>query len=112
MNKLILAILVILAAASDAGAQMRGMGRIQGTVTDMDGAPLSGVSISAKNSDASASITSKSDDKGVWYVAGLARGDWQVEFDKAGYDKRHAKVVLPVELARAPPIVITMKKAS
>jgi hypothetical protein len=112
MNRLILATLVSLAAVSSADAQLRGMGRIEGTVTAPDGTPLPGVTISAKWEGSKASINSTSDDKGVWHVAGMAKGDWDVDFEKAGYELRHAKVILPVELARVPPIVITMKKAS
>jgi DNA-binding MurR/RpiR family transcriptional regulator len=73
---------------------------------------LPGVVVSARTEGSKASINSTSDDKGVWVVAGMAKGDWQVDFDKSGYEQRHAKVILPVELAKVPVIAITMKKAS
>jgi len=113
MKKLLLATLVVFAAASNADAQLlRGMGQIQGTVADESGTPLAGVVITAKLPGFAGGIDAKSDDKGAWKVAGMARGDWQVDFDKAGYAQRRAKVVLPVELAKVPTIVVTMKRAS
>jgi hypothetical protein len=112
MKHLILATLVLVAAAAHADAQFRGMGRIEGTVADGTGVPLRGVVVTASLPGSGGTITSTSNDKGLWYIGGMARGDWQVNFDKAGYEQRHAKVVLPVELARVPPIAITLKKAS
>lgn len=97
---------------SAAFAQLRGMGRIQGTVTDESGAPLGGVMITAKLPGTSGSIEAKSDDKGTWAVGGLGKGEWEVDFDKPGYGGRHARVILPVELARVPAIAVTMKKGS
>jgi hypothetical protein len=103
---------VSLLVASAAFAQFRGMGRIGGTVVDDGGSPLSGVVITAKLPGTTGVIDSKSDDKGAWFVGGMGKGDWEVTFEKAGFAPRHAKVVLPVELARVPPIAVTMKKGS
>jgi len=96
----------------DVGAQMRGLGRIAGKVTDEAGAPLGGVSIRAKLAGYSGEIESTSDDSGAWAVSGLARGEWDVSFEKPGYVPRRAKVTLPVELARVPPVNIALRKAS
>jgi hypothetical protein len=112
MKKLILAALVVVAATSSADAQIRGMGRIQGTVVDEGGAPLSDVVITAKLSGRVGDIGSKSDQKGVWTVGGMARGEWLVDFDKAGYTQRHAKINLEVEIARVPAIAVMMKKGT
>jgi hypothetical protein len=112
MKKLILAALVVAAAASSADAQIRGMGRIRGTVVDEGGSPLSDVVVTAKLSGRTGDIGAKSDNKGVWTVGGMARGEWQVDFEKAGYTDRHAKVTLEVEIARVPAIAVTMKKGA
>src|SRR5262245_21342514 len=109
MKRLMALAAFALALASNAGAQMRGMGRISGTVNDETGAPVAGVAIKAKLPGSSGALDSKSDDKGAWYVGGMGKGEWDVEFDKPGYGQRRAKVILPVELARVPPIVITLK---
>jgi hypothetical protein len=95
-----------------ADAQMRGMGRFGGTVTDESGAPLPGVTVKAVMAGGTAPITAASDDKGAWAVGGVGKGEWEVVFEKAGFAPRKAKVTLPVELARVPPIAMAMKKAS
>jgi len=93
-------------------AQMRGLGRVGGTVTDASGAPIAEVNISATLNGSSGTIESKSDEKGAWAVAGMGKGEWDVVFEKPGYAPRKAKVSLAVELARVPAIAVAMKKAS
>ena len=99
-------------ASSDATAQLRGLGRFGGKCTDEGGAPLGGVAIRATLVGNGGDIDSSSDETGVWAVNGLAKGEWDVTFEKTGYLPRRAKITLPVELARVPPIVIALKKAS
>ena len=91
-------------------AQMRGLGRISGTVSDTGGAPIGGVNISATMAGSSGAIEGSSDDKGGWAVAGMSKGEWHVSFQKAGYEPKAAKVVLEAELARTAPIAIALKK--
>ena len=95
-----------------ADAQMRGMGRFAGTVTDEGGAPLPGVTVKAVMSGGTASIEVASDDKGAWAIGGVGKGEWDVMFEKSGFATRKAKVTLPVELARVPLIAMALKKAS
>jgi hypothetical protein len=45
-------------------------------------------------------------------VAGVAKGEWHLTFQIAGYVPVGAKVMLPAELARVAPISITLKKVS
>jgi hypothetical protein len=94
------------------GAQMRGMGRITGTVTDGSGAPLADVKITARMAGFSGVIDATSDDHGTWALGGIARGEWDVVFEKSGYAPTRAKVTLQAELSRIPPIAITLRKAS
>jgi hypothetical protein len=91
-------------------AQMRGLGRIGGTVTDASGAPIAEVNISASVSGSAGAIESKSDEKGAWSVAGMGKGEWHVTFQKAGYEPKAAKVMLEAELARVSPIAVALKK--
>jgi hypothetical protein len=111
--KRVLAVLVVLGlVGGTAYAQLHGMGRINGTCTEEGGGPLEGVTIKATLPGSSGSIDGTSDKKGEWILGGMARGEWDVTFEKAGYAPRKAKVSLSVELARMPPIAVTMKKAS
>lgn len=93
-------------------AQFRGLGRITGTVSEEGGAPLGNVSIRATLSGEEGVIEERSDDKGTWSVAGVAKGEWHLTFQIAGYVPVGARVVLPAELARVAPISITLKKVS
>ena len=92
--------------------QARGAGRVTGTIRDESGSPLPGVAISATLKGSKTEITAASDDKGLWAVYGLGRGEWHVEFFKTGYAPQAAKVNLEDELARVPPIAIHLKKGA
>ena len=93
-------------------AQLRGMGRVGGVVTDDRGAPLPGVSVKASVQGAGGAIDSTSDAKGEWTVSGMAKGQWHIEFVKPGHQPTAAKVILEAEITRVPPIAISLKKAS
>ena len=93
-------------------AQFRGLGRITGTVSEEGGGPMSNVTIRATLTGEEGVIEEKSDEKGTWAVAGVAKGEWHLTFQIAGYVPVGAKVTLPAELARVAPISITLKKVS
>lgn len=95
-------------AASVASAQVKGMGRLNGKVTDAGGAPVDGVSI--KLHQGTDVIEATTNAKGDWVLAGVARGNWLVTFEKDGFPTKNVKVVVEKELLRTEPIKITMKK--
>ena len=101
---------IMLLVPTNSVAQFRGLGRITGTVTSDGGSPLKGVNVRAKMEGSEGVIESTSDDKGSWLVAGMAKGEWHVTFQTAGYTPIGAKVILTAELARVPPIAIVLKK--
>ena len=107
---LIAALLMVIPTVSS--AQFRGLGRITGTVNGEDGAPLGNVSVRATLTGEEGIIEEKSDEKGAWAVAGVAKGEWHLTFQIAGYVPVGAKVTLPAELSRIAPIAITLKKVS
>jgi hypothetical protein len=111
MKRVLMAVLLLVVTVSvPAYAQLHGMGRIQGTVTEDGGGPLADVSVKATLPGSTGSIDAKTNAKGEWIVGGMARGEWDVVFEKDGYAPRRAKVSLSVELARMPAITVTMKK--
>jgi hypothetical protein len=112
MKGLLFAVIAALSFTTVASAQLRGMGRVAGSVVDDSGGALPGVSVTATLEGRVGSITASSDDKGAWAIGGITKGDWDVVFEKSGYGSGRAKIHLPVELARVPPITVTMKKAS
>ena len=93
-------------------AQLRGLGRIGGTVTDDGGAPLKDVNIRATLQGENGVVESTTDQKGAFSVGGLAKGEWHVVFQVAGYVPTAVKVTLSAELARVPPISVVLKKVS
>jgi hypothetical protein len=112
MKRVLLAIAVlVLGLGAIADAQLRGFGRIQGTVVDENGTPLTAVVVKATLPGSNGSIDSASDKKGEWSIGGMARGEWDVTFEKPGYAPRRAKVSLVIELTRIPPIAVSMKKS-
>lgn len=112
MKRVLLAAMVLaIGLASTAYAQLHGMGRIQGSVSDEAGAPITDVTVKATLSGSTGSIDATSNAKGEWIIGGMGKGEWDVTFEKAGYAPRKAKVNLTVELARIPPIPVTMKKS-
>lgn len=110
MKKVVMAVVVMLGLASAAHAQLHGLGRIQGSVVDEAGAPLLDVTIKATLPGSSGNLEGTIDKKGAWMIGGMARGDWEVVFEKTGYAPRKAMVSIQVEFSRIPPIVVTMKK--
>jgi len=107
---LIAAMLMVIPTVSS--AQFRGLGRITGTVTEEGGAPLGNVSIRATLTGEDGVIEEKSNENGSWSVSGMAKGEWHLTFQIAGYVPVGAKVTLTAELSRIAPIAITLKKVS
>ena len=107
---LLVAVVLMMGLVSTAYAQLHGMGRIQGSVVDEAGAPITDVTVKATLAGSTGSIDATSNGKGEWIIGGMGKGEWDVTFEKAGYAPRKAKVSLTVELARVPPIPVTMKK--
>jgi hypothetical protein len=101
---------VMVLSSATSSAQLRGMGRIKGVVSDDSGAPIKGAAVRATLSGYDTAIEEASDEKGAWAVGGLARGEWHLTFNSPGHMPVAAKVTLSAELSSIPPIKIVMKK--
>src|SRR5262245_20549494 len=89
------AMVMLLALPMTASGQiMRGMGRITGSVRDDRGTPVADVAITATLKGVKGEIAAKTDDKGLWAVYGMGKGEWHVEFYKTGYAPTAARVNL------------------
>jgi redox-regulated HSP33 family molecular chaperone len=98
------------ATAGTSSAQTRGMGRINGVVTESDGSTgVSDVTVKTTTS-AGTAIEGKTDAKGSWMLPGIGKGVWTVEFKKDGYVLLKAKVTVEQESLRSEPIKLTLKK--
>jgi tetratricopeptide (TPR) repeat protein len=102
----ILALAVL--CARDASAQI---GRVAGTVSDEDGRPLRGATVTAENRDQSPSnFTSTTDAKGRFSVLGMRRGSWVFTVQAPGFEKASARV--DVQTTRPnPPLTIQLVKS-
>lgn len=107
----LLALLVALITPAAVHAQgWRGMGRMAGKVTDEQGKPIEGVTIKLELPGAGGT-QAKTDKKGEWALGGIARGAWNVDFEKPGYEPVRITVVIE-ELTRVPPIPTTLKQSA
>jgi predicted Zn-dependent protease len=104
------ALLIAVLMAAPAVAQSRGSGRITGKVVDEAGKPIVDVAVKAVKIGEAQVFNTKTNDKGEWTLAGLADGEWNVDFAKAGLEtvQRSARVM---EGRRMPPMPVTMKPA-
>ena len=97
-------------ATNQVGAQSRGLGRINGTVTSDAGEPISGVIVKVEiGADA---LTGNSDVNGKWAVAGLGRGEFFAEFSKPGFETKRVRLLVEKEKIESPPIKISLKKTA
>jgi tetratricopeptide (TPR) repeat protein len=92
--------------------EWRGMGRIAGKVVDDNGKPVEGVTVKAILPTAgNQGPQAKSNAKGEWAIAGIARGGWALDFIKEGYETKSVSVSL-TEGQRIPAMEIVMTKAA
>jgi tetratricopeptide (TPR) repeat protein len=89
----------------------RGVGRIQGVLTDTDGKPIVAATVKAENPDRGGGTTVKTDKKGRWVLGGIAEGAWNLDFEAEGYQPKKITVHLPSEQARIPSVDISLEKA-
>jgi tetratricopeptide (TPR) repeat protein len=92
--------------------EWRGMGRVAGKVVDEQGKPIDAVTVKATLPSAgNRGPEVKSNTKGEWALAGIARGEWALDFVKEGYETKNVSVSIS-ESTRLPPMDIAMKKAA
>jgi Tfp pilus assembly protein PilF len=102
-----------LAGARPLAAQdWKGMGRIEGRVTDPEGNPLPDVTVKLDLPARGGGTTAKTDKKGRWAVAGIAAGKWNIDFSAPGFAPKAVFVNLPAEGARLPPLEAKLERAA
>jgi hypothetical protein len=98
----------LLVGTAAAHAQVKGIGRLNGKVTDAGGDAVDGVSVKLRQG--TDVLETKTDEKGEWVLAGVARGNWMLAFEKDGYPTKVVRVVVEKEMLRTDPIRITLTK--
>src|SRR5581483_5553525 len=103
---------IILLAAALADAQdWRGMGRLAGTVVDDHGAPIEGVTVKAVRGESKGGPTVKTNKKGEFVLAGINGGNWNIDFEKPGYEPAKKSASFQ-EHDHNPPMTVTLKQAA
>lgn len=94
-----IAILCVAApAAAFAGTSQGNTGTIQGVVTDIDGAGLPGVTVTARNQASGVTQSSVADVAGRYRIAGLPSGAYTVTFELQGFARmERPEVVLRLD---------------
>lgn len=102
---------IVIAGTSVADAQVRGLGRVNGTVTDESGAAVEGAKVRTATAFGDV-IECETDAKGKWALAGIGRGEWLVSLAKTGFTTKRLKVVIEREIERSQDIKITLVKGA
>lgn len=105
----ILSVVLLLLSALAVSAQVRGTGRLQGTVTDEEtGKPVAGAKVTITIADGSTQpIVSKTDARGRWAALGLVSGAWNIDIEAPGYVTTRGAVSVS-ELQLTPPLKLVM----
>ena len=110
MNLAVVTVVALLVASASM-AQVRGKGRLQGTVTDESGKPVAGASVTVAPADGNtAPIKVKTDAKGRWSALGMTAGQWNIDIDAPGFQPSRGTANVS-EIQMVPPIKTTMQKA-
>ena len=101
---------VVALDAVEASAQAwRGLGRLDGSVTDAEGEPVAEVAVRAYLPAAAGRTEVTTDEEGEWAIGGLAGGQWELDFTKDGYVARQISVGLS-EGVRPRPVRVTLER--
>ena len=107
-SRTLLMLPLVIAFSPPAFAQdWKGMGRMEGKVTDEQGAVIPDVNVKLEVSERGGT-TVKTDKKGHWAIGGIVSGGWNIDFAADGYEAKSLKVNLPSEASRLPPIEVKL----
>jgi tetratricopeptide (TPR) repeat protein len=107
----ILAVLVLFTAGFASAQAGRGVGRIGGTVTDLEDNPLEGAKVMITYSqNTGLKLEALTNKKGEWSFLGLGTGNWNLISYAKGYDPVNQPVYVS-QLAINPPVKIKLKKS-
>jgi FOG: TPR repeat len=102
---------LMLCVATAAMAQVRGRGRLQGSVVDEGGNPIANANVTISPASGNTTpIKSKTDAKGRWSALGLTGGQWNIDIEAAGFQTSRGSANVS-EIQMIPPIKTTLQKA-
>lgn len=99
---------MLLAAASlIAQAWRAGGGRLEGSVTNAQGEPIAGATVSPRWEDGQGPDL-KTDKKGHWAVLGISGGSWNIDISAPGYQSRKLSAAVS-EIQRSGPMNVQLQ---
>ncbi len=100
---IVVALFVMSSLAWPGSAQVRGKGRLEGTVVDKaSGKPVVGAVVTVSSETVSKPVVSRTSAKGKWSALGLTGGTWTVEIEADGYEPARLNVPVTEIQATAP----------
>lgn len=107
-----LAAIILLAGGFAFGQAGRGVGRLGGTVSDLEEKPLEGVKLTLQFSDnPNLKFETTSNKKGEWSFLGLGTGNWTLTAVITGYMPQD-KTLYVSQLSQNPKIVVHLQKVT
>lgn len=83
----LIAVLATVVALPLQAQDWKGRGRVQGIVTNQEGKPVAGATVTVRRAGKNdGPEATKTDDKGRWAVGGLATGNWEITIEASGYN--------------------------
>jgi len=86
---LVISFLLIADGVQAQSGAARGRGRIRGIVTDTQGNPLESVLVRFTSNRLQTSFELRTNNKGEWVAAGIAGGQWNIDFIKDGFMQKN-----------------------
>jgi Flp pilus assembly protein TadD len=110
--------MLLLSSAQLFAQEWKGIGRLQGIVTDEEGKPIEGAKITLRPGDTTVKPenpgppSSTTDKHGHWSTLGLTGGTWGVLIEKDGYITSEGRLKVAESGPPQPPVTIKLKVLS
>jgi Carboxypeptidase regulatory-like domain/TonB dependent receptor len=82
---ILVALALVISVPHSASAQGAATAQLTGTVTDPSGGSIAGATVTVRNTDTNTSYTAISNDRGLYAVANLAPGNYELRVSNAGF---------------------------
>src|SRR5581483_3141441 len=111
LSAFFLIVLAFAIAAPVAAQDWRGVGRLGGVITDDTGKPIEGAVVKAQLIGSTGTTEAKTNKKGEWALNGISGGQWNLDFQKDGYETSRITATVQ-EHSPNPPVTTKLKKAA